>query len=81
MSTVADTAAEHQPRTKERTVAFISFQAEDDLIEMLDEQAKKMGNCSRAAVVRAAIAFFLKAKSAKSENMNDNDDKPADKEV
>ena len=62
-------------------MAFISFQVEDDFVDLLDEQAKKMGDCSRAAVVRAAVAFFLKAKSAKSENMNDNDDKPTDKEV
>lgn len=62
-------------------MAFISFQVEDEIIEMLDEQARKMGDCSRAAVVRAAVAFFLEAKSAKSANINDNDDKPTDKEV
>jgi predicted transcriptional regulator len=56
-------------------MAFISIQVEDELVERLDDAAKKMGDCSRAAVVRAAISFFLSAKSAKSASITDSNDK------
>lgn len=58
-------------------MVFITFQAEDEISDLLDEQAKVMGNCSRAAVVRAAVAFFLEAKSAKSTKKTNCDDKCA----
>lgn len=61
-------------------MAFISIQVEDELVERLDDAAKKMGDCSRAAVVRAAISFFLPAKSASITDSNDKADAVEGKE-
>ncbi|HOG49873.1 MAG TPA: hypothetical protein PKY10_04740 [Lentisphaeria bacterium] len=63
-----DNAGGQAAATKPGAGAVVSFLADGELTKGIDALAAQMGGCSRAAVVRAAVAHFLNEKSAAGNN-------------